>query len=55
MTTAEERKIEDYLAQAKEAEDMAAKFPDRSVMRESWLRVAFAYRDMARANGHKDP
>ena len=50
-----QRKMEEYLAEAKKAEDCAAKFPQGSVMRESWLRVAFAFRDMARVNGWVDP
>jgi hypothetical protein len=46
--------IEEYLAKAKEAEDQAATCIKRSAMQEGWLRIAFAYRDMARANGYKD-
>jgi hypothetical protein len=47
-------KIDEYLAKAKEAEAQAARCHKGS-MQESWLRIAFAYRDMARAMGYKDP
>jgi hypothetical protein len=46
-------KIKEFLAKAKEAEEYAAKAADGPI-RESWLRVAFGYRDLARANGYKD-
>jgi hypothetical protein len=45
--------IKEYLAKAKEAEEQAARC-HRGSMQESWLRIAFAYRDMARAKGYKD-
>jgi hypothetical protein len=46
--------IEEYLAKAKDAEDQAATCIKGSAMQEGWLRIAFAYRDMARANGYMD-
>ena len=49
---AKERQDE-FLAKAKEAEEQAAKAVDER-SREGWLRIAFGYRDLARANGYKD-
>jgi hypothetical protein len=43
---AEERRREEFLDQAKEAEERA-ETPD-SVIRQSWLRIADGYRDLAR-------
>lgn len=42
---AKQRK-EDFLAKAKEADDQAERPPDR-YERESWLRIAQGYRDLA--------
>jgi hypothetical protein len=42
-----------FLAKAKEAEEQAAKARDEE-SRGSWLRIAQGYRDLARANGHRD-
>jgi hypothetical protein len=48
-----EKMREQYLASAKEAEAQAAQAAnDRS--REAWLRIAFGYRDLARALGYQD-
>ena len=47
------RRQEEFLAKAEEAEEQAAKAPDER-SREGWLRIAFGYRDLARANGYKD-
>jgi hypothetical protein len=46
-------KIKEFLAKAKEAEEQAAK-AGKGPTRESWLRIAFGYRDLARASGYKD-
>jgi len=46
-------KRDEYLAKAKDAEDQAAKAPDER-SREGWLRIAYGYRDLARANGYRD-
>jgi hypothetical protein len=43
----------EYLARAKEADDQAAKATDER-SREGWLRIAYGYRDLARANGYRD-
>jgi hypothetical protein len=48
---AKERQDE-FLAKAKEAEEQAAKAQDER-SREGWLRIAFGYRDLARADGHQ--
>jgi hypothetical protein len=45
--------IEEYLGSARKAEDQANKFPRALLHEEGWLRIAYAYRDMARANGYK--
>jgi hypothetical protein len=45
-------KQDEYLAKAKEAEDQAAKAADER-SREGWLRIAYGYRDLARANGYR--
>jgi hypothetical protein len=42
-----------YLAKAREAEEMAAKFDD-SYYRESWLNIAKAYRNLAREATPRD-
>jgi len=46
-------KRDEYLARAKEAEDQAAKAADER-SREGWLRIAYGYRDLARALGYPD-
>jgi hypothetical protein len=46
-------KIGEFLAKAKEAEEFAAKAVSPPVQ-EIWLRIAFGYRDLARADGYKD-
>jgi hypothetical protein len=46
-------KVQEFLAKAEEAELQAAKAAVGPV-RESWLRIAFGYRDLARASGYKD-
>jgi hypothetical protein len=43
----EERRRQDFLARALEAEDRAAKAGD-AMLRESWLKVAAGYRELAR-------
>ena len=48
-----EKRIKEYLTKAKDAEDNAAKAVSGSSEKESWLRIAFAYRDLARSNGYK--
>jgi hypothetical protein len=48
-----QREIEKFLAEAKEADEKAAAATSAAV-RDIWLRVASGYRDIARANGHKD-
>ena len=53
MTDAQKR-VAEFLAKAKEAADVAATYPAGSAMHESWLRICFAYRDMARLNGYKE-
>ena len=53
MAMENQSKIEEFLAKAKEAEEHAAKAAGGPT-RESWLRIAFGYRDLARANGYKD-
>jgi hypothetical protein len=45
-------KRDEFLAKAKEAEDQAAKAPDER-SREGWLRIAYGYSDLARANGYE--
>jgi hypothetical protein len=45
-------KLDEFLAKAKEAEKQAAKAPDER-SREGWLRIAYGYRDLARANGYE--
>jgi hypothetical protein len=45
-------KRDEFLAKAKEAEEQAAKAPDER-SREGWLRIAYGYRDLARANGYQ--
>jgi hypothetical protein len=47
-----EKMREHYLANAKEAEEQASKATDERT-REGWLRIAFGYRDLARANGYE--
>jgi hypothetical protein len=49
----DKRKQDEFLAKAKDAEAQAAKCTDEP-SRESWLRIAFGYRDLARANGYRD-
>jgi hypothetical protein len=49
---AKERQAE-FLAKAKEAEEQAAKSLDER-SREGWLRIAYGYRDLARANGYRE-
>jgi hypothetical protein len=43
---------EDFLARAKEAEEMAKRANDRNA-RDSWLKIAQSYRNLAVANGAK--
>jgi hypothetical protein len=43
----EERRREAFLERAREAEERAAKTSD-AMLRESWLKVAEGYRDLAR-------
>jgi hypothetical protein len=43
---------DEFLAKAKEAEEQAAKAADEG-SRESWLKIAKGYRDLARANGYR--
>jgi hypothetical protein len=50
-----EKRMEEYLTKAQEAEGMAARLVEGSSEKESWLRIAFAYRDLARSRGYKDP
>jgi hypothetical protein len=45
-------KQDEFIAKAKEAEEQATKAPDER-SREGWLRIAFGYRDLARANGYQ--
>ncbi len=45
-------KRDEFLAKAEEAEEQAAKAPDER-SREGGLRIAYGYRDLARANGHQ--
>jgi hypothetical protein len=47
MVMAVKSKRDVYLAKAREAEEMAAKFED-SYYRESWLNIAKGYRNLAR-------
>jgi hypothetical protein len=49
----DQRKQDEFLAKAKEAEEQAANAPDER-SREGWLRIAYGYRDLARANGYQD-
>jgi hypothetical protein len=49
-----EKRMKEFLTKAKEAEAIAARAVLGSVEKESWLRIAFAYRDLARARGYKD-
>jgi hypothetical protein len=51
VATQEVRKAE-YLEKAKEAEELAEKTKDPQV-RDSWLKIAQSYRELARTTGFK--
>jgi hypothetical protein len=49
----DQSKQDEFLAKAKESEEQAVKASDER-SREGWLRIAYGYRDLARANGYQD-